>query len=337
VPRFTLVTGAGGEMGHSMLEAFAHRGNRAVVAVDLSALQPEQAAHCHTVLQGDVSDPALVQQLEQFNFEEIYHLAALLSTSAEKFPEKAHNVNVNGTMGLLMMARRIGQRTGTPVKFLFPSTIAVYGLPSIAEKAAAGRVKETQYCEPITMYGINKLYCEQLGSYVSDHMGQLTEDMSVKYVDFRGVRFPGLISAFTVPTGGTSDYAPEMIHAVAQGKPYACFVRPDTRIPFMAMPDGVRAIMELADAPASSLTRRMYNIAAFAPSAEEIATQVKVAYPDAVITYAPHERRQAIVDSWCADANDEAARADWGWKPFYDMGAAFNDYLIPNIANVYAG
>lgn len=172
---------------------------------------------------------------------------------------------------------------------------------------------------------------------MSDHFGQLTEDLSVKYVDFRGVRFPGLISAFTIPTGGTSDYAPEMIHAVAQGKPYACFVRPDTRIPFMAMPDGVRAIIELAEAPSTQLTRRMYNIAAFAPSAEEIAAQVKQAYPDAQITYAPHERRQAIVDSWCADADDSAARADWGWAPHYTMELAFNEYLIPNIANVYAG
>ena len=114
-------------------------------------------------------------------------------------------------------------------------------------------MKEDQYNHPTTMYGCNKLYCEQLGDYYTKHYKQLAKETLSGKVDFRCVRFPGLISAMTVPSGGTSDYAPEMIHAAAKGEPYACFVRPDTRIPFMAMPDGVDALLQLAAAPREKL------------------------------------------------------------------------------------
>ena len=133
---------------------------------------------------------------------------------------------------------------------MYPSSIAAYGLPSLddeeARRAASARTSDTH---PTTMYGCNKLYCEQLGHYYARHYKQLAAEPASGRVDFRCVRFPGLISAVTMPSGGTSDYAPEMIHAAAKGEPYACFVRPDTRIPFMAMPDGVDALLQLAAAP----------------------------------------------------------------------------------------
>ena len=153
---------------------------------------------------------------------------------------------------------------------MYPSSIAVYGLPSLDEKKRAGRVREDVYTHPTTMYGCNKLYCEQLGHYYSRFYKQLAAEPASGRVDFRCVRFPGLISAVTMPSGGTSDYAPEMIHAAAKGEPYACFVRPDARIPFMAMPDGVDALLQLAAAPRAALTRTAYNVAAFNPSAEEV-------------------------------------------------------------------
>ncbi len=332
-----LVTGAGGEIGHSLLDAFAELGDRRVIALDLRKLPDALADKADVCLQGDVADPKTIDKLSEYDFDEVYHLAALLSSSAERKPDVAHNVNVNGTMGLLMMARQIGLRRGIAVKFLFPSTIAVHGLPSVEIKTSAGAIKEDEYLQPITMYGINKLYCEQLGQYMSDRYGQLAIEKQAPAIDFRAVRFPGLISATTVPSGGTSDYAPEMIHAAAQGKSYACFVRPDTQIPFMAMPDGVKALLSLAAADADRLTRRVYNIAAFAPTAQEIEDRVKGAFPDADITYAPHPARQAIVDTWCADADDSAARRDWDWSPDYDAERAFDEYLIPTIGNVYAG
>jgi nucleoside-diphosphate-sugar epimerase len=150
------------------------------------------------------------------------------------------------------------------------------------------------------------------------------------------VRFPGLISAQTVPSGGTSDYAPEMIHAAARGEPYACFVRPDTRIPFMAMPDGVAALLTLASAPRARLRRTSYNVGAFNPSAEEIRAVVMDAFPGAAITWETDRKRQAIVDSWPADVDDAAARRDWGFEPHHDFDRAFSEYLIPTIRRRYA-
>jgi nucleoside-diphosphate-sugar epimerase len=185
------------------------------------------------------------------------------------------------------------------------------------------------------MYGCNKLYCEQLGHYYSHFYKRLAPGPRPAGVDFRAVRFPGLISADTVPSGGTSDYAPEMIHAAAKGEPYACFVRPDARIPFMAMPDGVEALLKLAAAPRPALTRTAYNLGAFAPSADMIRTEVISAFPKAVVTFAVDDKRQGIVDSWPEDVDDSAARRDWGFAPKYGFESAFREYLIPRIKSRY--
>jgi nucleoside-diphosphate-sugar epimerase len=197
-------------------------------------------------------------------------------------------------------------------------------------------VREEDWAMPTTMYGCNKLYCEQLGHYYARHYKQLAAETLSGRVDFRCVRFPGLISAVTLPSGGTSDYAPEMIHAAARGEPYACFVRPDTRIPFMAMPDGIEALLKLAAAPRDALTRTAYNVGAFNPSAEEIHRVVLQAFPGAQITYAVDTKRQGIVDSWPADIDDSAARQDWGFAPAYDFDRAFTEYLIPTIRRQYS-
>src|SRR5207302_163326 len=167
------------------------------------------------------------------------------------------------------------------------------------------------------------------------HYKQLAAESLTGRVDFRSVRFPGLISAVTMPAGGTSDYAPEMLHAAAEGTPYACFVRPDTRIPFMAMPDGVEALLTLAAAPRDRLLRTSYNVGAFNPSAEEVRDVVITAFPGAQIDWTVDRKRQAIVDSWPADVDDSAARRDWGFAPRYDFDRAFEDYLIPTIRERY--
>ena len=186
------------------------------------------------------------------------------------------------------------------------------------------------------MYGCNKLYCEHLGRYYARHYKQLSAVPLAGHVDFRCIRFPGLISAVTLPSGGTSDYAPEMLHAAAEGKPYACFVRPDTRIPFMAMPDAVDALVRLAAAPRDRLTRTVYNIGALNPSAEEIRKIVLEAFPKAEVTTKVDAKRQGIVDSWPEDVDDTAAHRDWGFCPRYGLESAFRDYLIPTISRLYA-
>jgi nucleoside-diphosphate-sugar epimerase len=220
---------------------------------------------------------------------------------------------------------------------MYPSSIAAYGLPNRETKAAAGRVKEDEWTHPTTMYGCNKLYCEQIGRYYARYYKQLAAETASGRVDFRSVRFPGLISGLTMPSGGTSDYAPEMIHAAARGQAYDCFVRPDTRIPFMAMPDGVDALVTLAAAPREALTRTEYNVAAFNPSAEEIRSVVLQAFPSARIDWDVDDKRQGIVDSWPADVDDSAARRDWGFAPRYDFQRAFHEYLVPTIRKRYAG
>jgi len=185
------------------------------------------------------------------------------------------------------------------------------------------------------MYGCNKLYCEHLGRYYARHYKQLAAETLSGKVDFRSLRLPGLISAETLPSGGTSDYAPEMLHAAAEGTPHACFVRPDTRIPFLAMPDGVAALLRLASAPRQALTRPVYNVAAFHPSAAEIRSLVLEAFAQADITFKPDLKRQQIVDSWPAEVDDSAARRDWGFAPRYDLARAFGEYLVPTIRRLH--
>lgn len=330
------ITGANGEIGHGLISRLAEDGSRPLVTLDLAPLDPVLRPLVQREFIGSITDASLLERiLSEFEVDMIFHLAALLSTRSEFTPVRAHQVNVEGTLLLLEFAQHEAESHGRPVKFLYPSSIAAYGLPGLEEKRRAGRVREDDYNHPTTMYGANKLYCERLGDYYARHYKQLAAERQSGKVDFRCVRFPGLISAVTVPSGGTSDYAPEMLHAAAKGEPYACFVRPDTRIPYMAMPDGVDALLRLAEAPAERLTRTAYNVTAFNPSAEEIVEIVKNAFPDAVITYELDEKRQRILDTWPEDVDDTAARQDWGFAPTYDLERAFSDYLIPTIRARY--
>ena len=332
-----VITGAGGEIGHGLIDRLAEQGARRIVTLDIAPLDPAIAKKVDREITGSITDKSLLERvMAEFEVDLIFHLAALLSTRSEFTPTAAHEVNVEGTLRLLEFAQREAESHGRPVVFLYPSSIAAYGLPDLATKEQAGKVPEDLYLHPTTMYGCNKLYCEMLGDYYARHYKQLAAETQSGKVDFRCVRFPGLISALTVPSGGTSDYAPEMIHAAAKGEPYACFVRPDTRIPFMAMPDGVEALLRLAAAPREQLQRSAYNVGAFNPSADEIRRVVLQAFPNADITWNTDRKRQAIVDSWPADVNDEAARHDWGFAPRYDFTRAFSEYLIPTIRKRYA-
>ncbi len=331
-----LITGASGEIGHGLIERLAGDGRRPIITLDLKPLDPPQAALVQQQYAGSILDDHLLERiLAEFEVDLVFHLAALLSTRSEFTPTTAHLVNVEGMIRMLEFAQKEGESHGRPVTFLYPSSIAAYGMPDLATKVRVGRVAEELWNVPVTMYGCNKLYCEHLGRYYARHYKQLAAETLSGKVDFRSVRFPGLISGMTVPSGGTSDYAPEMLHAAAQGQPYACFVRPDTRIPFMAMPDGVDALVRLAATPRESLTRTVYNVGAFNPSAEEVRAHVVAAFPGADIRYAPDLKRQQIVDSWPADVDDAAARRDFGFTPRYDEARAFSEYLIPTIRERY--
>ncbi|MBZ0286068.1 MAG: NAD-dependent epimerase/dehydratase family protein [Anaerolineae bacterium] len=332
-----LITGANGEVGHGLIEQFHAMPDRPnVVVLDIRGLEESKMPFVDSCIVGDILDNSLLDTLmSEYEIDTIYHLAALLSTHSEFRPESAHRVNVQGTLNLLQLAIEQARWRAAPVKFIFPSSIAVYGVPDVATKAQLPPLPEDQYTMPITMYGCNKLYCEHLGRYYSGHYKQLAAEPERYGVDFRCVRFPGLISALTIPTGGTSDYAPEMLHAAARNKPYAAFVRPDTRIPFMAMPDAIKALLMLAEAPPDQLSQTVYNVSSFSISAADVAALVKEAYPNSQISYEPARGRQNIVDSWPADIDDSAARRDWGWSPDYDFQRAFHEYLIPTIRQKY--
>jgi nucleoside-diphosphate-sugar epimerase len=305
------------------------------VTIDIAPLEPALSRLVLREFTGSITDRNLLERvLAEFEIDLVVHLAALLSTRAEFTPMTAHHVNVEGTLDLLEFSQHEGESHGRPVVFLYPSSIAAYGLPDAATKERAGRVKEDEWNTPRTMYGCNKLYCEHLGRYYARFYKQLAANVTAR-VDFRCVRFPGLISAVTMPSGGTSDYAPEMIHAAARGDRYDCFVRPDTRIPFMAMPDAIDALMRLAEAPRERLSRTAYNLTAFNPTAQEIHDVVRDAFPRATLGWRVDGKRQAIVDSWPADVDDTAARRDWEFAPTYDFRRAFDEYLIPTIQQRY--
>ncbi len=331
-----VVTGANGELGHALIEKLSDEGRDAVIALDLREPDASVARRCAQVVVGDVTDPAAFARIDaKHEIRAVFHLAALLSTTSEKSPERAQSVNVDGTLRALSFAMERSSARGARVAFLFPSSIAAYGMPPEPARAAAGAVREDEFNAPATMYGVNKLYGEHLGRYFSKHYRQLATEPNPPGVDFRSIRFPGIISAFTVPSGGTSDYLPEMLHAAAQGRDYECFVRPDTRIPFMAMPDAVDALLALSAADPARLTRSVYNVTAFNPTPEEFFARVKRAFPAVSIRYAPHPKRQAIVDSWPAQLDDSAARRDWGYAPRYDLAAMMDEYLLPNVIRRY--
>ena len=320
-----LVTGAGGEMGHLLVPALAAKGY-AVVAVDLAALPASMTGQCAEAVEASVTDGARMGELiARHRPEVVYHLAALLSRQAESDPERAHAVNVEATLELYRLCRTEAERAGRDVRFLFPSSIAVYGLPGLRKKAKTGAVREHEWTLPSGMYGCNKLYCEMVGAYWTTR----GERAGTAHLDFRALRFPGLISAQTVPTGGTSDYAPEMIHAAAAGREYVCFVREDTRLPFMTMPDAVEAFLTLAEAPRARLTARVYNVKAFSPTAGELLAALRARFPRLAVRFEPDPARQALVDTWPGDVEDARARADWGFAPRYGLAEALDRYLLP--------
>ena len=193
-----LITGANGEIGHGLITALAAEAVQPIVTLDLTPLDPSLTRLVAREFTGSILDKGLLERdLAEFEVDRVFHLAALLSTRGEFSPMLAHQVNVEGTLQLLEFAQRQGESHGRPVVFLYPSSIAAYGLPDLETRARAGAVAEDDFNQPTTMYGCNKLYCEQLGRYYARYYKQLAAERAAGRVDFRCLRFPGLISAVT--------------------------------------------------------------------------------------------------------------------------------------------
>lgn len=302
-----LLTGAAGQVGTDLLPLLTARGDR-VTVLDLAprpAGCPAEVAWVRgdITLAGEVADAVKAAAPER-----IVHLAAILSATGEQVPHRAWRVNMEGTCHVLEAARLFGVK-----QVFFTSTIAAFG-PGLPDP-----VGNDVSMRPTTMYGVTKVAGELLGEWYQKTYG----------LDFRGVRFPGLINA-GIPGGGTTDYALYMFIDGLRKGGYECFVSAGSRVPFMYMPDALKAVLTLMDAPKSSLTRCIYNIAAMSPTAEEIAAAVRRRIPGVKLTFRSDPRRQAILDSWPKVLDDSLARRDWGWSHAYDLEAMVDD-LMPRM------
>lgn len=306
-----LITGAGGQVGTELIADLRKRGN-VVVGTDVAPrpqlVSPEVEWH-----QLDVTDAARVEYVIGHNSPDlVIHLAAILSSGGEKNPQLCYAINMTGTYNVLEACRKMDK---SMPRLVFTSTIAAFG-PGLPDP-----VPNEVSMRPTTMYGVTKVAGELLGEYYHAKYG----------LDFRCVRYPGLISAGK-PGAGTSDYALFMyVNGIRDGH-YAAFCRPDTRIPFMYMPDAVRATVELATADRAKLKRCTYNIAAMSPRADEIAASVLrgVAPQKVELTFEPVEWRQKILDSWPRALDDRRAREEWGWKPQFELEAMTKD-VVPKV------
>lgn len=304
-----LVIGASGQIGVELTLALRKiYGNANVIASDLR----EQ----NSLLQGtgpyvslDVMNKEMLHvQVIRQNVTQIYLLAAILSATGEKNPGLAWNLNMQGLLNVLDIAREEKLH-----KVYWPSSIAVFGPTSPKQ-----RCPQQTIIEPTTVYGISKYAGEFWCNYFHQRFG----------VDVRSLRYPGLISYKSAPGGGTTDYAVEIFHdAIDEGK-YECFLQPDTYLPMMYMPDAIRATIELMEAPADRISvRTSYNLSGMSFSPREIANEIKRHRPEFAIHYQP-DYRQAIADSWPQSIDDSVARRDWGWKEEFNLEAMTRDMLV---------
>lgn len=304
-----LVTGATGQIGSELTMALREvygadnivaAGHRREPAADLR----ESGPYCPL----DIRDTAALRQaVREYRIDTIFHLVALLSAAAERQPQLAWEVNMGGLNNVLETARE------SRLAVFFPSSIGVFGPGTPQENTPQVTIQR-----PTTLYGITKLAGELLCDYYHRRFG----------VDTRGLRFPGLISSQTPPGGGTTDYAVEIFYAALQEGRYACFLNPGTRLDMMYMPDAIRATLTLMEADGTRLIHRnAYNITAMSFAPEELAAEIRLSLPDFRITYAVDPVRQAIADTWPRHMDDSAARAEWGWRPRYDLAATTQDML----------
>ena len=303
-----LVIGASGQIGVELTLALRNLyGNANVVASDLREENPLLHGTGPYVSLDVMNKEMLHVQVIRQNVTQIYLLAAILSATGEKNPNLAWNLNMQGLLNVLDIAREEQVK-----KVYWPSSIAVFG-PTSPKK----NCPQQTIIEPITVYGISKYAGEFWCNYYNKRFN----------VDVRSLRYPGLISYKSEPGGGTTDYAVEIFHDALEEKHYECFLKEDTYLPMMYMPDAIRATIELMEAPAEKISvRTSYNISGISFSPADIAAAIKKRMPEFEMKYKP-DYRQAIADSWPQSIDDSVARKDWGWKHKYDLEKLTDDML----------
>ncbi len=303
--RKILVTGANGQIGRVLTEELRKKfGTNAVLALDITKLPV-------TVEPFEFLDILNLQRLKEIildnGINEIYHLAAILSANGEWNPMKTWNINLNGLLSILELARECNMN-----KVFFPSTIAVFGNTTPRKNTA-----QDVPLLPSTVYGMSKATGELWCNYYFKRYG----------VDVRSLRYPGIIGWQSLPAGGTTDYAVEIFHAALKNKHYECFLKEDTRLPMMYMDDAIKATIDLMEAPSETISvRYSYNLAAMSFNPSEIAAEIKKHIPEFTISYKP-DFRQDIAASWTESIDDSVARNDWHWKPKFDLASMTIDML----------
>ncbi len=303
-----LVIGASGQIGVELTLALRKiYGNANVVASDLRE-ENELLKGSGPYVSLDVMNKEMLHvQVIRQNITQVYLLAAILSATGEKNPHLAWHLNMQGLLNVLDIAKEEKLH-----KVYWPSSIAVFGPTSPKEDCPQRTI-----IEPSTVYGISKYAGEFWCNYFFERYG----------VDVRSIRYPGLISYKSAPGGGTTDYAIEIFHEALEEKKYTCFLKEDTYLPMMYMPDAIRATIELMEAPADRISvRTAYNVAALSFSPKEIAAEIKKHIPEFTIRYAP-DYRQGIANSWPQSIDDSVARTDWGWRHEYDLSRMTKDML----------
>ncbi len=301
-----LVIGANGQLGSELVTSLRDKfGHDNVLATDIR--EPEFIDGPFEILDVMQADK-LAEVVEKFQINEIYHLAAFLSAKAEQHVQFAWDLNMQGLLNVLNIAKE-----NTSIKVYWPSSIGVYG-PSTPKQ----NTPQNTLMDPNTVYGISKLAGERWCEYYHEKYG----------VDVRSLRYPGLIGYKSLPGGGTTDYAVDIFYKAIQGEEYECFLNKDTHLPMMYMEDAVNATIDIMEAPADKIKiRSSYNLSAMSFSPEEIYTKINEQYPEFQITYKP-DFRQAIADSWPQSIDDAEARNDWGWDNKYGLDRLVEVMLV---------
>lgn len=305
-----LVIGANGQIGSELVEALtARHGAKNVIAADIG---PRSGFGVKRYEPIDVLDcKGVAHIIATYQVTQVYQLAALLSVTGEQAPLKAWNLNMNGLLNILEIARERGQ-AGKRLRIFWPSSIAAFG-----PNTPRVNTPQLTVMDPTTIYGISKQAGERLCEYYFAKFG----------VDVRSIRYPGIVSHKSPPGGGTTDYAIAIFHAARRGERYRCYLGPETGLPMIYMPDAIRATIELMDAPATQVKiRSSYNVAGLSFSPRQLAKQIKQYLPSFEIGYEP-DARQAIADSWPQSLDDSHAGADWGWQARIGLDELVRDML----------
>ena len=306
--RKILVIGSAGQVGSELVPALREiYGSENVVATGRKTPLPSNITENGPVIYLDaLNKESLAKTIYERDIDTIFHMASILSATGEKMPQSAWNININGLINVLEIGRSYSID-----RIIWPSSIAAFGPTTPRENTPNETI-----LQPSTMYGISKVSGELLIEYYFK-----------KYeLDTRSMRLPGIISSETLPGGGTTDYAVEIFYEAIKNKNYTCFLKEDTRLPMMYMPDCSKCMIDLLEADASKLKRHVYNITAMSFSAGELAAEIKKYIPEFTVEYKP-DFRQAIADSWPMSIDDSLARAEWGWNPVYDLPKMTKDMI----------